>query len=220
MIRWRSALTRLVVRYGRHKPPKAAVSIDALLDTGFIAIDVETTGLDPHRDALVAVAAIPFVAGEARPGLVTLVNPGRPIPATATAIHGLSDADVEHAPTVGEVLPRFDALSMNRVLVGHDVGFDLGVLAAARATLGLPPRSVIALDTRRLVRAVGPAMRDSRLEVVAARFGVTPAGRHTADGDARMAGEIFHALLPALRARGARTVADLVHLQRATPLYD
>ena len=49
--------------------------------------------IDTRRDAIVAVAAIPFVDGEPRDGYVTLVNPGRPIPAPSTAIHGITDAD-------------------------------------------------------------------------------------------------------------------------------
>ena len=220
MIRWRRLVTRLVIRYGRRTPPGADVSLDALHDPGFVAIDVETTGLDPRREALVAVAAMPFVRGEARAAFVTLVSPGRPIPPGATAVHGIRDEDVAKAPGVAEVLERLDTACAGRIVVGHDVAFDLAVVGAARAAHGLPPWPVVALCTRRLTRAAQPHVRDSRLETVAATLGLSTAGRHTADGDARMAGEILLALLPALRARGARSVADLVRLQRAAAPYD
>ena len=207
-------------QFTRRFPREAGVPIETLLTPGFVAIDVETTGLNPRKDALVAVAALPFVDGTPRPGFVSLVNPGRPIPATATAVHRIHDRDVKHAPNVSDVMPHFDALCSGRVVVGHDVAFDLSVLAAARAHLGLRQPSVVALDTRRLLRAVDPTIRDSRLEVVARRLGLPTTGRHTADGDALMAGTIFQRLLPALRARGARTVTDLLRLQRGTMLYD
>ena len=90
----------------------------------------------------------------------------------------------------------------------------------SRARHALPPVDAIALDTRRLTRVVHPHGGDSRLEVVAGRLGISAEGRHTADGDARIAGEILVALLPTLRGRGARTVADLLRLQRATAPSD
>jgi DNA polymerase III epsilon subunit-like protein len=193
----------------------ARLPLDHLLDPGFVAIDLETTGLDPRRDAIVAMAAIPFLHGRAMAGLVTLVNPGRAIPPAATAIHGIDDAAVADAPTLESMLRRFDATCARRVVVGHDVAFDLAVLARARAAGGTDDRRGLALDTRRLARSASGPGRDTQLEVMAGDLGLDVTGRHTAAGDARMAGEILVALLPALHAAGARTVADLLRLQRA-----
>jgi DNA polymerase III epsilon subunit-like protein len=191
--------------------------IEALLEPGFVAIDLETTGLNVRRAAVVAVAAIPFERGEARDGFVTLVNPERPIPPESTAIHGIDDVAVAGAPPVRDVLPRFAAVCARRIVVGHDVSFDLAVLARVRSGhAGLDAR--LTLDTRRLARATG--YRDSRLEVVAADLGIPVSGRHTAEGDARMAGEILLRLLPLLRHRGFRTLGDLLTVQRRTPARD
>ena len=219
MTRWRATITGLFVRY-RGVPAGAHVPLDALLDPGFMAIDVETTGLDPRRDALVAAAAIPFVRGVPQPGLVTLVNPGVGIPPASTAVHGITERDVADAPSVPEALQLVDAACAGWLLVGHDVAFDLEVFRTARARHAFPSVDAIALDTRRLTRVVDPHAGDSRLEAVAERLGISAEGRHTADGDARIAGEILVALLPALRARGARSVADLLRLQRATAPSD
>ena len=191
--------------------------LDALFDPGFIAIDVETTGLNARRDAVVAVAAIPFEGGRSRPGFFTLVNPGRPIPPQSTAIHGINDDAVATAPPMHEVLPRFDAVCTRRIVVGHDVAFDVAILEQARThSAGLSPR--VTLDTRQLARAVG--FRDTGLEHLAPQLRVPVVGRHTADGDAHMAGEILLALLPTLRRHGARTLGDLLRLQRTAPVED
>ena len=192
------------------------VPIEALLDPGFVAIDLETTGLDPRRDDIVAVAAIPFVAGRPEPGYVTLVDPGRPIPAASTRIHGIDDARVAGAPPLDDVLPWLDAACAGRVLVGHDIAFDVSVLARARRLRGRPEPDLVALDTRRLAVALNPSWRqDAELETIAARLGIRVVGRHTADGDARLAGAILVSLLPQFRQRGVGTVRGLTWAQTA-----
>jgi DNA polymerase III epsilon subunit-like protein len=194
--------------------PDVDVPIEALLDGGFVAIDLETTGLDPRRADIVSLAAIPFVAGRPEPGYVTLVDPRRPIPSASTRIHGIDDTQVVGAPTLDEVLPRFDAVCAGRVLVGHDVAFDLAVLAQARRRRRWPEPDVLALDTNRLTVALDPSWhRRAELEIVAADLGIPVGGRHTADGDARLAGEILLALLPEFRRRGIGTVGALAWAQ-------
>ena len=196
--------------------PRDPTPIDALLQPGFVAIDLETTGLDARRDAIVALAAIPFAAGRPGPGYVTLVNPARPIPPASTRIHGIDDAQVAGAPSLDAALARFDATCAGRVLVGHDVGFDLAVLARARRLRRLPQPKLLALDTRRLAIALHPPWRrHGTLEGIAAALGIPVVGRHTADGDARLAGEILLALLPDFRRRGVNTLGALAWAQTA-----
>jgi DNA polymerase III epsilon subunit-like protein len=194
----------------RWSAPGGDVPIEALLDPGFVAIDLETTGLDPRRDAVVSIAAIPFVGGRSEDGYVTLVDPGRPIPAASTRIHGIDDARVAGAPALDEALPRFDATCAGRVVVGHDIGFDVAILARARRSRGLPQPALVTLDTRRLAVALHPSWRRSaELETIAAHLGIAVIGRHTADGDARLSGEILLALLADFRRRGVATLSAL-----------
>ena len=107
----------LVARLWRRRAIDYRMPIDALLGVGFVAIDLETTGLDARRDVVVAIAAVPFEDGRPRDGLVTLVNPGRSIPPASTAIHGIDDAAVVGAPFLHEVLPRFEAVCTHRIVV-------------------------------------------------------------------------------------------------------
>jgi DNA polymerase III epsilon subunit family exonuclease len=187
-----------------------------LLDPGFVAIDVETTGLDPRRDAVVSLAAIPFVHGQPTQGFVTLVDPGRAIPPASTRIHGIDDRRVRGAPSIADVLPNVDDALAGRIVVGHDVAFDLTVLAHARRVLSRAEPGCIALDTHRLAVALHPSWRrHAELESLAERLGIGVVGRHTADGDACLAGRILMALLPQFRARGVRTIGDLLWAQTA-----
>jgi DNA polymerase-3 subunit epsilon len=192
--------------------PRGGPDLAALAER-FVAIDLETTGLDSRTDAVVSLAAIPFVGGEPQPGLSTLVNPGRPIPAGSTAIHGITDDMVVAAPPIGDVLRTLDDALGDAVLVGHGVGFDMAVIARDRRVEGLRPLFNPALDTMRLAAALHQDWTRPALEPVAERLGVTITGRHTADGDAIAAGRILLGLLPTLWARGIRTVPELVWFQ-------
>jgi DNA polymerase III epsilon subunit family exonuclease len=205
-MRW---LSRLWRRAGHHDGP----GVDGLRRDGFVALDLETTGLDPGRDAVVSLAAVPFVGGAPSHGLVTLVNPGRPIPPASTRIHGITDAMVAGAPPLARILDDLEAVCEGRVLVGHWIGFDLRVLARAREGLGRPQPPHTALCTMRLAVALHPEWHDVSLDTVATLLGVQVVGRHTAEGDAIAAGRILLAMLPALAERGLRTLTELVWFQ-------
>lgn len=200
LARWLSA---------HHGAPVATLVAD-----GFLALDLETTGLDPRRDAIVSLAAIPFVGGEPGSGYVTLVQPGRPIPAQATAIHGLTDAMVADAPSTDRIVQDIESLLDHRIIVGHGVDFDLAILNRARRARGLSPLANLALDTQRLTALLHPGWREYSLESVAAYLGVEVIGRHTASGDALTAGRMLLKLLPVLQARGFRTIPELLWAQR------
>jgi DNA polymerase-3 subunit epsilon len=205
-----TAWTRLAQWLSAHH----GAPLGTLVADGFLALDLETTGLDPGRDSIVSLAAIPFVRGEPGSGYVTLVQPGRPIPAQATAIHGLTDAMVVDAPFTDRVIRDIDALLNGRIIVGHGVDFDLAILNRARRACGLPALVNAALDTQRLTAALRPGWLEYSLESVAEHLGVEVVGRHTAAGDALTAGWMLLKLVPLLQARGFRTIPELLWVQR------
>jgi DNA polymerase-3 subunit epsilon len=180
----------------------------------FIALDLETTGLDSRRDAIVSLAAIPFVGGVPSGGYVTLVDPARAIPPQSTAVHGITDASVRGAPRLAHVLREVEATVRDAVLVGHSVDFDVAVLTHASRQCGRSRLRNPALDTGRLAAALHPQWRDFSLEHVAERLGVEVVARHTAEGDALTAGRIFVTLLPELEAFGLLTLSHLLWFQR------
>ena len=162
---------------------------------------------------MVSVAALEFVGGAVRRPLVTLVDPGVAIPASATAIHGLDAATVAGAPDEASVVQRFDVVCAGQVVVGHGVAFDIAVMGRARAHARVTPGPLAILCTQRLAGALHPARSDLSLEAVCAALGVSITGRHTAEGDALAAGQLLIALIPRLQARGIRTLAETLWLQ-------
>jgi len=94
----------------------------------YVAIDLETTGLDPERDAIIEIGAVRFRGDQVLGTFESLVNPGRPIPYSIQPLTGIKPDDVRHAPPLASVLPRLRRLVGDQPIVGHNVGFDLSFL--------------------------------------------------------------------------------------------
>jgi|GEM_PF-756460 DNA polymerase III, epsilon subunit and related 3''-5'' exonucleases len=88
-----------------------------------IYLDTETTGL--RLDDGAALVEVAVVDDDGTVLLNTLVNPGRPIPAAATAIHGITDDMVADAPSATEVVARVLDLSRGRTVVIYNAAFDI-----------------------------------------------------------------------------------------------
>src|SRR5262245_20396696 len=127
-----------VARY-ELRPPGSALD-----DIPFVAFDTETTGLR-DSDRLVELGAVRFRGGLVEGEFTAIVNPAVPIPAEATAVHGIRDEDVAGEPRAGEVLPTFLSFIEGAALVGHNAPFDVRVLALEllRAGLRLPDNPVL-----------------------------------------------------------------------------
>ncbi|EXJ11506.1 3'-5' exonuclease [Nitrincola nitratireducens] len=198
-------------------PPKSELADLNLNQLEMIVFDTETTGLKLRSgDTIVSIGACRVVNGRllATEKFDQLVNPERPIPATSTAIHGLTDEDVKHAPPLKIVLPRFRAFIGQGVLVAHNAAFDLLAIQMHQEESGVVFDMPI-LDTLLLSRVIDPDIDEHSLDALAERFQIHfPAGtRHTALGDARVTAELLLTLLPRLEARGVRTLQQALALQ-------
>jgi DNA polymerase-3 subunit epsilon/CBS domain-containing protein len=185
-----------------------------------VAIDCETTGLDPRRDRIVSIAALPIHEGLSvadAPSLDMIVDPGVPIPPVAAAIHGIDAATVAGAPPFAQAYPSIVEALSSSVVVGHHVGFDLAILAHEAKRAGLPWVEPPHLDTAALVAGVAHVGGELDLSDLLRRFGIADTGgRHTASGDARMAADLFVELARRLIARGHGTFAGAVAAQRVS----
>lgn len=92
----------------------------ALLDRDPLFLDLETTGLK-KSDHVVEVG---IIDAQGQVLFSSLVNPGCPIPADASEVNGVTDADVIDAPAWPEVLPLLGRLLANRVVVAHNAKFE------------------------------------------------------------------------------------------------
>jgi DNA polymerase III subunit epsilon len=184
-----------------------------LVDTTFVVVDLETTGLSPTRDRITEVGAVRARGGEVEAELRTFVHPGQPIPAAVTAITGITDADVAGAPGADEVLPMLVDFIGGATLVAHNAPFDVGFITAAAAGMGLRLPRFTVLDTavlaRRLIR---DEVRDVRLATLARHFRAPTSPDHRALNDARATLHVLHGLIERAGSLGATSLEDLIAL--------
>ena len=178
--------------------------------TRLAVLDTETTGLDPglgHR--LVEVACIVLDGGEIGETWCTLVNPGRPIPPDASAVHGITDAMVRDAPIPAVVAAELEARCAGRALVFHNAAFDLPFLGALLHSGGRPPLFHAIVDTLGLARGLFDQGGNS-LGALATRFKLERETAHRALGDALTTARLLQVLAARWESeRGVRTVAEL-----------
>jgi DNA polymerase III epsilon subunit family exonuclease len=146
----------------------------------FAVIDVETTGTDAALGDLLEVAVVKVRDGAISDRWSTLVNPGRPI--VGNQMHGLTDADVAGAPSPAEAVQQALDHIGDAIVVGHNVGFDLGFLEAALPSAKLEPGRYI--DTLVLARDGYPEIGQYKLDGLSAFFGIDLSQNHRALPDA------------------------------------
>jgi len=107
----------------------------------YAVIDVETTGLRPTwHDRVVEVAVVQVDGrGDIESEWCSLLNPRRDL--GPQHIHGISAADARLAPGFEEVAGEIAARLRGRVVVGHNVGFDLQFLIAEYERIGVPVKA-------------------------------------------------------------------------------
>lgn len=201
--------------------PDGAPDLRRLDQLSFTVFDCETTGMDPGGgDEIVQIAAVRVLNGRVLRGesFDQLVDPGRPVPPSATAIHGLGAAQLRGQSGLLQVLPAFQAFAQDSVLVAHNAAFDLRFLQLKQAASGCRFDDRPVLDTLLLAAVVQPDQSSHGLEALAARLGVAVQGRHSALGDARLTAELFCRLLPLLAARGIHTLGQALAASQQTPL--
>ena len=177
----------------------------------YIALDLETTGLDADRDAIIEVAAVKFRDDEVLDTFSTFVKPGRHIPREITDLTGICDDDVAGAPGLHEVLPRLVRFVGQWPIVGHSVGFDLKFL---RRHSRLIENEL--LDTFELASVLLPHAERYSLSILAEMMGIKIEQAHRALDDAQATHRLFRALLCRAVSLPPRLLKEIVgHGERA-----
>ncbi len=180
----------------------------ALDEVEFVVLDTETTGLRPGSHRVIEVAGIRVRGGEVIGSFASLLNPGTRLPNFIVQFTGITQGMVNSAPKAAEVMPGFLDFIEDAIIVGHNVGFDIGFLSYEARLLGLD-FPLDGLDTIPLARRFLPGLRRFKLDAVATHLKIPASNRHRALGDAKVTAAVFIKLLALAREQGISTLGLL-----------
>src|SRR5436305_12943555 len=185
-----------------------------LTEVEVVVLDTETTGLRPGSHRVIEVAGIRIKGVEVIGSFQSLLNPGTRLPAFIVQFTGISQDMVNTALKAAEILPDFLQFIDGAILVGHNIGFDIGFLGYEARLLGYD-FPIDGLDTIPLARRFLPGLRRFKLDKVAEHLKIPAANRHRALGDARVTAAVFIKLLALAQEQG---ISTLGHLRRRLQL--
>lgn len=156
----------------------------------YVALDLETTGLRPEHDAIIEIGAVKFRENEVLETWSSLINPQRSIPHKITQLTGITQAEVDQAPTLSSVIGPLRSFVKDYPIVGHNVPFDLRFLERHDLFLDNP-----AIDTFELASILLPHAARYSLGILADTLSITFPTRHRALDDALATKDLFLGLL-------------------------
>ena len=187
------------------QPPPGPPWDTPLAQAPLAFVDLEMTGLDAKKDRVVEVC-IERVRGDAvEDRLHTVVRPEGGETGNVH-VHGISDAELEHAPTFAAIAPRVDAILDGAVFVAHGASWDVAFLEAEMARAGRASFAVpFYVDTLNLSRRTF-ALDKHSLDALAAHFGLDRSRAHRADADVAALRAVFAKCVEALEPTTPRDV--------------
>ena len=167
----------------------------------YVVFDLETTGISPETDAIIEISAIKVIAHQVTEEFSTLVNPGRHIPAAATAVNNITDDMVRNAPELTQALGEFLRCVGDMVLVGHNIHtFDTNFIYDAVWQVCGKEFCNDYVDTLYMARQCLPELSHHTLTDVAAHFRIETEGAHRALADCVMNQKCYEELGKTLNA--------------------
>jgi DNA polymerase-3 subunit epsilon len=182
------------------------------LSRPIIFFDIESTGVMPQTDRIIELAAIKVDVDGTETVKTWLLNPGVPIPAETTELHGITDEIVKDCPSFAESADDiFDFFNGCDLAGFNSLRFDAPILQEefSRAGYNFNPDKCRHVDVMKIYHKMEPRDLSAAVKFYC---GKTHSGAHGAEADARATLEVFKAQLeryPSL-PRTVEEIEDMV----------
>ena len=164
------------------------------LEAGEVVVyDVESTGTDTTQDRIIQIAAMRIDKnGQEIERFERFINPGKSV-GTSQLVHGFTDeylAEYGESPEI--VLEAVKEFSKNRIIVGHNVNYDISILSLelARYNLGEPHFKAV-YDTLDIFRRFYPTLENHKLGFLSSHFPINHTPTHNAMDDIIATGQLL-----------------------------
>jgi DNA polymerase III epsilon subunit family exonuclease len=162
----------------------------------FVAIDLETTGLNPYRHEIIEIGAVSFTLDGLEKNFSILIRPERKMDPKARAVHQISAEELaNHAVSLAEGVSAFMQFMPEGTWVFHNAPFDLAFLKQAFASTKQPWPNRPYYDHLQLSRKLRTARASHSLESIKKELGINTGQAHRALADARATALAFTQLL-------------------------
>lgn len=185
----------------------------------YICIDLETTGLNPKMDKIIEIGAVKVIGGEVKDTFSAFVNPGRVLEERVSELTGITNAQLENASYIEDILPMLEEFLEDLPLLGHRILFDYSFLKKAMVT-NKKSFERKGIDTLRIARRFLPTLEHRTLEFLCKHYGIEHTA-HRALEDAKATAALYHILADAFYEEGEAcfSLQPLVYqVKKETPI--
>jgi ATP-dependent DNA helicase DinG len=174
-----------------------------------IAIDLETTGLDPYTDAIIEIGLVRFREGQVIETYETLVDPEREIPLIVTNLTGIRQEELIGTPKIHQVIKTVEKFVGSAPVLGHNVSFDVSFLQRQDTLY-----HNALLDTYELASVMLPTAPRYNLNSLAQQMNIPLIEAHRALADATATALLYWALWERVLALPLNTLQEIVSAAR------
>ena len=174
-----------------------------------IALDIETTGLDPRNDSIIEIGAIKFKNNRVVAEYSKLINPRKPINHFITNLTGITNSMVMNAPFIVDVLPEINDFIGDGIILGQNIDFDLSFFHRYNILKDNPT-----IDTYELAAVLMPTAPRYGLGSLASQLGVVLTNAHRALDDARATMQVYQQLVKKIEDLPVNLLAEILRLSK------
>ena len=181
----------------------------AIEDTTFVVFDLETFGLNSHKNEIIEIGAIKLKGTRIVDTFSSFVNPNKIIPKRISELTHITQDMVDNAPTIEDVLPKFLEFTKDAVMVAHNSAFDMGFIRRdAKKYMGIDYKPPI-IDTLQMARDLYPDLKGYNLDRLNKIFKLSLENHHRAIDDAQSTAKLFIMFLEKYIENGVVNVEDI-----------
>lgn len=160
----------------------------------YVAIDIETTGLNPKTDRIIEIAAIKIKDDEIVDSFQSLINPRKTLSDFIKKLTGIQEEDLQNAPDLQYVLLDFIEFCDGYCLLGHNIMFDYSFIKRNAVNLGFEFEKE-GIDTLEIARKILPNLEKKSLSYLCEYFNIENKNHHRALDDAKAASSLYSNLV-------------------------
>jgi len=159
----------------------------------FVAIDIETTGLQKEQDNIIEIAAIKYISRQQKSSFHTLIKIDKPIPDEIIRLTGIKNEELsKKGILLKDAMTQFISFVGTSPVVGHYIKFDLSFIKKACELSGISFENYFVIDTYNLAKKYFKnKVNNYRLETLVKECGIANGQTHRALPDAQLAAELF-----------------------------